>query len=76
MKRTLVSLAAIGALALTGCGSDDDTATTNESSAAASESAQPSAKVGDTLPAKELGERTEAAMKKAGTVKMTSTSDG
>lgn len=76
MKRTLVSLAAIGALALTGCGSDDGTATTTESSAAASESAKPTAKVGDTLPAKELGERTEAAMKKAGTVKMTSTSDG
>ena len=73
MKRTLVSLAAIGALALTGCGSDDGPATTTESSAAASESAKPTAKVGDTLPAKELGERTEAAMKEAGTVKMTST---
>jgi hypothetical protein len=78
MKRTLVSLAAVAALALTGCGSDGGNGSSGSggSGAGQSQSAQPIGKVGDTMPATELAERTEAAMKKAGTAKMTTTGDG
>ncbi|TWD17192.1 hypothetical protein [Marihabitans asiaticum] len=76
MKRTIVSLVAVGALALTGCSSEGSASTAAGSSSAAGESAQSVATIGDSLSAKELGERTAAAMKKAGTVTMRSTGEG
>lgn len=75
MKHALTTLAAAAALALAGCGASGAGGTGTAASApgaaaTSSTTSAPAPRVGDVVPAKELSERTTAAIRKAGTVRI------